>query len=209
MPVSRKRTLTRLRLLLPVLLGSVLCCALPAHAATNFATGGIGGHNDGSLANGDGTGDARIELNSVRLALVKQARDTDGQVLAPGADVVPGQQIYFVLLVDNTTDFPADSLRLSDALNEAEFSYIADSLETTAVPSGADAASLWSAAWTPLTDAVNGASGTADDEASVTDTAAPAGGDRVTVGETSGQINQPLVIPARTLRAVRFRVTVN
>ena len=195
--------------LLSALVGCLLCLAVPAQAATNFATGGIGGLNNGTLANGDGTGDARIELNSVRLALVKEARDAEGNVLAPGANVVPGQQLYFVLYIDNTTDYPADSLRLTDALNEAQFTYLPGSIETAAVPSGANAQALWSASWTPLTDAVNDASGDPDDEASVTDTAAPTGGDRLTVGETSGQVNRPLVIPARTLRAVRFQVTVN
>jgi hypothetical protein len=62
-------------------------------AATNSATGSIG---DGTLVGGDGTGTAQFEINSVRLALIKEARDSAGAVLAAGADVRINQEIYFV-----------------------------------------------------------------------------------------------------------------
>ena len=175
------------------------------HAATNSATGGINGINNGTLINGDGSGTAQIELNSVQLALVKEARDLAGTVLAPGANVSPGQDIYFVLYVDNITDFLAYRLTIEDAIDETQFTYIANSLETTTVASGANAAARWAGIWTPLTDAVGGP----DDEASVLDTGGPAGLDHVAVGEVTGQVNLPLQIPAQTQWAIRFRVTVN
>ena len=175
------------------------------HAATNSATGGINGINNGTLINGDGTGTAQIELNSVQLALVKEARDLAGTVLAPGANVSPGQDIYFVLYVDNITDFLAYRLTIEDAIDETQFTYIANSLERTTVASGANAAARWAGIWTPLTDAVGGP----DDEASVLDTGVPAGLDHVAVGEVTGQVNLPLQIPAQTQWAIRFRVTVN
>jgi len=53
-----------------------------------------------------------VEVNSVQLALVKQARDLAGAVLATGANVTPGQTIYFVLFVDNVTAVPANDIRL-------------------------------------------------------------------------------------------------
>jgi hypothetical protein len=181
------------------------CGPASVHAATNSATGGINGINNGTLIGGDGTGTAQIEINSVQLALVKEARDLAGTVLAPAADVAPGQEIYFVLYVDNITDFGAYFLTLEDAIDESQFTYVLNSLETTNVVRGSDATARWAGIWTPLTDALGGP----DDEASVLDTGGPAGLDRVAVGELTGQVNLPLQIPAQTQWAIRFKVTVN
>ena len=188
---------------------TVLCWFLvgPAvvHAAVNSATGGINGLDNGTFINGDGTGTAQIEINSVQLALVKEARDLAGTVFASNADVSPGQEIYFVLYVDNITDVLAAGFTIEDALNETQFTYVANSLETTTVASGSNAAARWAGAWTPLTDALGGP----DDTASVLDSGGPAGLDHIAVGEVTGQVNQPLQIPAQTQWAIRFRVTVN
>ncbi len=182
-----------------------LCGPAGVHAATNSATGGIGGLNNGTLIGGDGSGPAQIEINSVQLALVKEARDLAGNVLAAGADVAVNQEVYFVLYVDNITDFSAYRLTIEDAIDEAQFTYVANSLEATTVVSGADAATRWAGLWTPLTDALGGP----DDEASVLDSGGPAGPDLLTVGEVAGQANLPLAIPAQTHWAIRFRVRVN
>jgi len=184
---------------------SALIASASVFAATNSATGGIGGLNNGTLIGGDGTGTAQIEINSVQLALVKEARDLAGTVLAANADVNPGQEIYFVLYVDNATDVAAYGLTIQDAIEETQFTYIADSLETTSVASGANAASRWAGPWTPLTDGLGGP----DDEASILDTGGPAGPDLLTVGDVPGQANLFLQIPAQTQWAIRFRVSVN
>lgn len=175
------------------------------HAAVNSALGGIGGIDNGTLTGGDGTGTARIELISTQLALVKEARDLAGNVLPAGANVVQNQEIYFVLYVDNITDFTADGITIEDLIDEAQFTYLPNSLEATTVVSGANAATRWAGIWAPLSDAL----GAPDDEASVVDTGGPAGPDRLTVGEVTGQVNLPLQIPAQTQWAIRFRVTVN
>ncbi len=192
----------------------IACCSLLitagitssiAFAETNSATGGINGVNNGTLLGGDGSGTAQIEINSVQLALVKEARDLAGTVFAANADVASGQEIYFVLYVDNITDFLAYRLTIADALDETQFAYIADSLETTTVATGSDAAARWAGTWTPLTDALAGP----DDEASILDSGGPAGRDRLTVGDVTGQANLFLGIPAQTQWAIRFRVRVN
>ena len=175
------------------------------HAATNSATGGIGGINNGTLIGGDGSGPAQIEINSVQLALVKEARDLAGNVLAAGANIVQNQEIYFVLYVDNITDFTAYRLTIEDSIDEAQFTYVPNSLEATTVVSGSNAVARWAGLWTPLTDAL----GAPDDEASVLDSGGPAGLDRLTVGAVAGQVNLPLAIPAQTQWAIRFRVRVN
>ena len=128
--MSLRRT-TRIVALLGVFLWSV---SLSTRAADNAATGGIGGLDNGTLQFGDGTGQARLSLFSVDLALVKQARDLSGSVLADAADVVPGQEIWFVLHVDNPTAFPAADVRITDLLDESAFTYVAGSLESTTVP---------------------------------------------------------------------------
>lgn len=192
-------------IILSILLAGLLVLnSLPASAATNAVLGGVGGFNNGTLTGGDGSGTAQITLNSVNLALVKQARDLSGTVLPGGSNVSPGQEIYFVFYVDNTTSFTTGDIRITDFLNEAEFTYVSNSLETTTVPSGSNDAAIWAGAWTPLTDNVGGP----DDIASITDSGGPAGLDRITVGSAAGQANQQLDIPGLILRAIRFRVTV-
>lgn len=186
-----------------------MCCFLsgPAgvYAAANSATGGIAGINNGTLIGGDGTGSAQIAINSVRLSLVKEARDLAGNVLGPGANVAPSQEIYFVLYVDNITDFSAYRMTMEDAIDETQFTYVANSLEATTVVSASDAVARWAGIWTPLTDSVGGP----DDEASFIDSGGPAGPDRLAVGAVAGQASLPLAIPPRTQWAIRFRVTVN
>ena len=174
-------------------------------AEINQATGGIAGLNNGTLLGGDGTGQARVTLSATDMALVKQSRDLAGTVLPNGADVLPGQTIYFVLYVDNTTLFPAGDLRIVDLIDESQFTYVADSLEETAVATGSDDATIWAGTWTTLTDIVGGP----DDAGSSTDTGGAATADRITFGAVVGQVNQSVSVPASTLRAYRFRVTVN
>ena len=193
-------------LFVSALLGWTMALVPPsASAATNRALGGIGGIDNGTFIGGDGTGEAQITLEKVDLSLVKQARDTGGNVLADNANVTPGQQIWFVLYIDNVTDFPAAGIRISDILDESEFTYVPDSLESTTVTSGADDATLWASPWASLTDAV----GAPDDIASIADTGGPPDKETLTVGEVTGQQNDPVTIPAQTIRAVRFRVTVD
>ncbi len=200
-----KNTIPRTLIALFITSISALIASASVYAATNSATGGIGGLNNGTLIGGDGTGTAQIEINSTQLALSKEARDLTGTVLATNADVIPGQEIYFVLYVDNITDVAAYRLTIQDAIDETQFTYIADSLEATAVASGANAVTRWTGVWAPLTDAL----GAPDDEASILDTGGPAGPDLLTVGDVTGQANLFLQIPAQTQWAIRFRVRVN
>ena len=203
---TRWRSSTRRMLFaLSAVFVSALLTSASVYAATNFATGGFNGINNGTLTGGDGTGTARIEIDSVQLTLVKEARDLAGMVLAANVDVNRGQEIYFVLYVDNITDFAAYRLTIQDAIDETQFTYVADSLESTSVVSGADAATRWAGLWTPLTDALGGP----DDEASILDTSGPPDPDLLTVGDVTGQANLFLQIPAQTQWAIRFRVRVD
>lgn len=200
MQAKRRHTIAWLTLSLWFLFGPA-----GVSAAINSATGGIGGLNNGTLIGGDGTGTAQFEINSLQLRLVKEARDISGIVLADGADVSFNQEIYFVLYVDNPTDVAAYQTSLNDALDESQFTYVPDSLESTTIASGSDDAARWAGIWTPLTDAL----GAPDDAASILDSGGPSGVDRLTVGDVLGQANQTLSIPAQTQWAIRFRVRVN
>lgn len=170
----------------------------PGHSATNEATD-PGGGNITLIDSGP------VTVNSVTLALVKQARDLSGAVLPDGAVVTPGQQIYFVLIVDNVTVVTAEDIRISDLVNESEFTYSPNSLETALVPTGSDDAAIWAGSWTALTDSVGGP----DDTVSITDSGGSPEPDRITIGAEAGQMNQVLDIPASSLRAIRFMVTVD
>ena len=199
-------TPARLRTRLLALLGSALLSApLPALAATNAATGGIGGTNNGTVVGGDGTGPAVVTFNVMDLALVKQTRDVQGTVLPNGSNVAAGQDVYFVLYVDNPTPYPVDDVELTDALSEAQFTYQPNSLSLATIASGSSDAAMWAATWTPLTDDT----GAPDDVASILDSGGAAGRDRLTLGSVSGQANQTAQIPAMSRTAIRFRARVN
>jgi len=146
-----------------------------------------------------------VTVNSVQLALVKQARDLAGAVLATGATVTTGQTIYFVLFVDNTTAVPSSNIQITDQLDETSFTYVPNSIETTAVLTGSNDAAIWAGVWSPLSDALGAPP---DDSASITDSGGPAGPDRLTVGAVAVQANQTLNVSGNTLRAIRFRVMV-
>ena len=195
-----------LRTRLLVILGSALLSGpAPAFAATNAATGGVGGTNNGTLVGGDGTGPALVTFNVIDLALVKQARDVQGAVLPNASNVAAGQDLYFVLYVDNPTPYAVADLQLTDVLNEAQFTYVPNTLSLANVASGSSDAAMWAASWTPLTDDT----GAPDDIASIIDTGGAAGRDRLTVGGVSGQANQTAQIPATSRLVIRFRVRVN
>lgn len=184
---------------------ALLSGPLPALGATNAATGGIGGTNNGTLLGGDGTGPAVVTFNVTDLALVKQARDLQGNVLVNGANVVAGQDIFFVLFVDNTTSAPVADLQLTDLLNEAQFTYVPNTLAVATAPSSSSDAAMWAATWNAVTDAP----GVPDDVASFVDTGGPGGRDRLTLGSVLAQANQTAVLPPMTRLAIRFRVRVN
>lgn len=175
----------------------MLGCPVASFSATNTVID-PGGGSTSLIPSGP------VTVNSVQLALVKQARDLAGAVLAAGANVTPGQTIYFVLYVDNTTAYPASDIQIIDQLDESAFIYQINSIETTVVPTGSNDAAIWAGTWTSLSDI----RGTPDDIASITDSGGPAGPDRLTVGAVAGQANQTLNISGNTLRAIRFSVTV-
>lgn len=174
-------------------------------AATNAVTAGIGGVDNATLLGGDGSGAARVTITAASLPLVKQARDPAGNVIAAGGSVAQGEVISFALLVTNPTAFAVTDVQISDQLNEAEFTYIPDSLETTSIAAGTNNAALWAAVWSPLTDDPGGP----DDSASIVNSGGPAGRDRLTIGAVAGQANQTISLPANTTLAIRFRVRVN
>ncbi len=195
---------TRGFFLVGLLLAGALTLGAPARGATNAVRGGIGELDNGTLAGGDGTGGAQFTINVVDRALVKEARDLAGQLLPGGAGVAAGQIVYFVLVVDNPTDAPAEDILITDALDETSFTYLPGSLEFAVVPSGTSGNALWNAAWTGLTDAV----GAPDDMASAVDTGGGTGADRIAVGAVAGQTNLPAQTPAGSTYAVRFRARV-
>jgi uncharacterized repeat protein (TIGR01451 family) len=196
-PLSRK-AFARGLMLRAMIVVLLLGCPLAAFSATNTVID-PGGGTVSLVPSGP------VTVNSVQLALVKQARDLSGAVLATGANVTPGQTIYFVLYVDNTTAYPANDIQITDQLDESAFTYLINSMETAVVPAGSNDAAIWAGAWSSLSDL----RGAPDDLASITDSGGPAGLDRLTIGAVAVQANQTLNVSGNTLRAVRFRVTVN
>ena len=173
-------------------------------AATNRALGGIGGINNGTITGGDGTGTSEITINSVPLALVKQARDPSGNIIPDGTDVSSSTIIYFVLYVDNPTDADAYDVQIRDQINETQFLYQAGTLATTEVPTGSNDTAIWNGIWIPQFDPQDA------DICSALDTSSPTNPepDLITCGSDSLQPNPRMPISAGTLKAIRFQVEV-
>jgi len=197
-PPSSRKAFARGLALGAMIVVLLIGCPLAAFSATNTVID-PGGGSVSLVPSGP------VTVNSVQLALVKQARDLAGAVLATGATVTPGQTISFVLYVDNTTAYPANDIQITDQLDESAFTYLINSMETAVVPAGSNDAAIWAGAWSSLSDL----RGAPDDLASITDSGGPAGLDRLTVGAVAVQANQTLNVSGNTLRAIRFRVTVN
>lgn len=191
--------------LLPVLtlIGFLAGVSPPARAATNAALGGIGGLNNGTLSGGDGTGTALISIDAVGLPLVKRARDLAGSLLPDGGSAAAGQVIYFVITVENPTNYPAQDIQVSDLLDESQFTYLSGTLETTTVRAGSSDGVLWAATWRPVPDEGGG-----QNLATFADSGGPPGRDRLTLGAVPEQPNATLKLPGRTTLAIRFRVMV-
>jgi hypothetical protein len=126
----------------------------PAAAATNAARAGLGGIANGTILGGDGTGSAAITVNAATLTLTKQARDVTGTVLPDGAGVGAGQDLWFVLLVDNPTAHPAGDVRILDPLDETLFTLVPGTLAECTVPSGSGDAAIWAGSWSSVTDSL-------------------------------------------------------
>jgi len=173
-------------------------------AATNRVLGGIGGINNGTILGGDGTGAAAITINSVPLALVKQARDLSGNVIPDGANITSGTTIYFVLYIDNSTNAEAFDVQMRDQLNESWFRYQVGTLESTEVPTGSNDGTIWSGPWSPLLDPQDSDSCSALNTSGLTNPEP----DLMTCGSDAGQPNPRMPIPAGTLKAIRFQVEV-
>ena len=197
-PPSSRKAFARGLALGAMIVVLLIGCPLAAFSATNTVID-PGGGSISLVPSGP------VTVNSVQLALVKQARDLSGAVLATGANVTPGQTIYFVLYVDNTTAYPANDIQIIDQLDESAFTYLINSMETAVVPAGSNDAAIWAGAWSSLSDL----RGAPDDLASITDSGGPAGLDRLTAGAVAVQTNQTLNVSGNTLRAIRFRVSVN
>lgn len=145
-----------------------------------------------------------LTVNSVQLALINRARDLAGAVLPNGSNVAAGQQIYFVLYVENTTTIEAINVQIEDSLNEAQFAYVPGSVETTIVATGSSDAAIWAGTWSPLTDSLGGP----DDMASFVATDANGNLNRFTAGMAAGQANQQMNVPGGMIRAFRFKAIV-
>lgn len=181
-------------------------CAQPAAAVTNTVVGGIGGLDNGTLLGGDGTGSARVSLNVVDLALVKEARTTRGVPLVSDADVFSEQEIYFVLYVKNPCPQVGSEIQIRDPLDVEAFTFIPNTLQIAIVPIDTTLDACWAIPWQALTDEAGGAQ---DDEASIGELDPETRRRLITVGATPEQPNRKAYVPPGSLMAVRFRVRVN
>lgn len=182
-----------------------------AFAATNIGRANIGADPDPGDADYV-TDSATLTLTSTTLAVAKLAflNDASGTQITSGSSVVKGSIVKFMIYIDNSTSTQASDVRLSDLLNDTDFTYQAGSLSwnNNVTNTAATVASIFANTdrdgantGVALTDAVSGA-----DVASVNTAASP---DQVTMGAHSTQTNATLNIPAGKIAAFIFKARVN
>lgn len=169
-----------------------------AHAATNTATGDIGG------VNADLDDSNTVNLTAQALALVKRAFLVDGTPLTDGAALPRGTVVKFMVYISNPTAFAVNDVSVQDVL-AATFGYQTNSIKVdnsvaacVGACSGAQEATIFTAvnAAASLTDAVGG------DVASYT-----AGTTTIDLGNQSVVGNSQLNIAANRVWAALFTVT--
>lgn len=197
------------------LLLSVLFAPTAARAATNQATdpggGGVSLTNSGN-----------VTVNSAALQLVKQVYDSANNCMASipadatcngsatSVTVPANTTLKFLIYVKNTTDVALSNVRFQDLLDDTAtgFSYIVGSIfrtanDGTAPADNATNAVILAAVTVAETDAVGGPDGFA----SITDSNAGNGLDKLTVGAVAGQANLSLSFQAHKTFAVLFQAT--
>lgn len=207
-----------LKTILAVPLILIVSGSVAAHAATNQATD-PGGGGVSLVASGS------VTVNSSTLQLVKQVWDSAGSncLASAPADatcngsatsitVPAGTTLKFLLYVKNASDVSLSDVRFQDLLDDAAsgFTYTASSIrrtpnDGTAPADTATNAAILAAATTAVTDAL----GAPDDLASITDSNANPGLDKLTVGAVTGQANQSLSFLAHKSFAILITVTKN
>ena len=156
----------------------------------------------------DLTDSAVFNLTGTQLAIVKIAFTDAGVQLTSGDTLPKGATVKFVLYVDNSTDAPANDVRIEDLLSDTDFTYTTGSLSwnNNVTATAATAATIYSDTDTggsgvALTDTVSGADvGSADVAGSP---------DSITFGAHATQTNGTVNIPANTIVAFMLKATVN
>jgi hypothetical protein len=194
---------------------SMIFVPVAAMAATNQATdpggGGVGLTNSGN-----------VTINSSALQLVKQVYDASNNCLASipadatcnssatSVTVPANTTLKFLIYVKNPTDVALSDVRFQDLLDDTAtgFSYVTNSIlrtpnDGTAPADTAGNAAILAATVTAQTDALGGP----DDFASITDSNAGNGLDKLTVGAVAGQANSSLSFQAHKTFAVLFQAT--
>lgn len=198
--------------ILGILTSMIMVIAMAMIVFTPTVAMAIPGDNQGTgdIAGiaGDLTDSNVFNLTSSTLVMVKTAFTDAGVELTSGDTVPGGTTVKFVIYVDNTTDSPANDVRMEDLLNDTDFTYVTGSLSwnNLATATGATTATIYSntdlgGSGVVLTDLVSAA-----DEASANDTVSP---DSITMGAHATQTNAALNIPANMIAAFMFRAIVN
>lgn len=177
--------------------------------AINKVLGGVRGINNGTFKNGDGSNEAQVSIRVRQLKLIKQARTLAGKILSTSDSVARGQRIYFLFIIENDIESSVDDIRLSDAFNENQFTYLPDTMEVVQIEQNATSISagaedpFWknSGSWLKLSDGVD------QDPVSVkTEQLNGIQSYSVQVGATPNL--KALDIPGKTTWALRFQVKV-
>lgn len=189
--------------------------ALSSYAATNVATDPGGGV---TILNSSNV----ITINSLELAIVKNARHLDGTLLADSAVVPAGTKIYFVIYIDNPTDTDVTDISIFDTvvLGPGGFAVVDNTFEilneagpgidmNAANDTAWAGTSSWNSLnWSPQTD-------TGSDDYLDWNVTTP---DTLTVGSAGAVANRQLDVPISgdvdklvnpRRVAVRFQVTMN
>lgn len=152
-----------------------------------------------------------LRLNVEELTLVKESRDSAGNLMARDALTGQGAVVWFVIYLNNNLDSALDDIQIEDVVasgvgnftvQELSSGIHAEALDLSTVDAGTESARIsaaWNAAWTPISDG-------SGDHANALNSGEY---DSTTQTFRFGTAATSVQVPAKTLRAYRIKVIIN
>ena len=188
-----------------VLTAMVLTLAMIALPTSAFA---VDNQGTGDVA-GDGTAltDSNVfQLNSLTLAIVKRAFDLSDNPIPTGSSIPTGTQFKFMLYINNTTPVDVTDVTIQDFIDPAGFDYVLASTRVDSSVANCAAVACTPAEELAVFQAAN-LTGALDDTTDGDVINYVAGTTTLNVGSGNEALNADLTVPANSVLAVTFDVT--
>jgi len=190
-----------------VLIAFALTLAMIALPTSAFA---VDNQGTGDVA-GDGTAlsDSNVfQLNSTTLSIVKRAFDLSDNPIATGSSIPRGTQFKFMLYINNTTPVDVTDVSISDFIDPTGFAYVTGTTRVDSSVVNCAAVACLAAEELAVFQAAN-LTGALDDTTDGDAINYVAGTTTLNVGDENEPLNAAVSVPANSVLAVTFDVTMN